>query len=203
MTKRYFLTTPLLLLMASCASNGLQTVSDEQAMAFENGRLHGPDIGKPFRGPTKGQLVQPVNKSEPCLAEAAPELMAKGDVKLYWDGACHDGKAFGLGREIYVGMAVRTDIIQTNDADGYQDIHQTARVMDFTHNVRGSGVIQSDGTTVIQTTFMPDSPGELSVGTEVIAPDRQTADMHVQSPREPQEHLYTRNTDEELPLQNY
>lgn len=162
--------------MASCASNGLQTVSDEQAMAFENGRLHGPDIGKPFPGPTKGQLVQPVNKSEPCLAEAAPELMAKGDVKLYWDGACHDGKAFGLGREIYVGMAVRTDIIQTNDADGYQDIHQTARVTDFTHNVRGSGVIQSDGTTVIQTTFMPDRPAPLSSLVSVVAPDKKSVD---------------------------
>lgn len=183
MTNRYLLTTPLLLLMASCASNGLQTVSDEQAMAFENGRLHGPDIGKPFPGPTKGQLFQPVNKSEPCLTEALPSLMAKGDVKLYWDGACHNGKAFGLGRQIYDGTAVRTDIIQTNDSDGYQDIYQSAVLMDFQHKTLMNTVTQKDNDSlVLQKISIPDSPGEMSIVTGVIAPDRHTADIHTQFP---------------------
>ncbi|MGY8607462.1 hypothetical protein ACTVH1_17490 [Gluconobacter cerinus] len=183
MTKRYLLTTPLLLLMASCASNGLQTVSDEQAMAFENSRLHGPDIGKPFLGPSKEPQFQPVNKSEPCLTEALPSLMAKGDVKLYWDGACHNGKAFGLGRQIYDGTAVRTDIIQTNDSDGYQDIYQSALLMDVLHKVLVSNVMQKDDdSALLQKISIPDGPGEMSILTGVIAPDRQTADMHVQFP---------------------
>jgi hypothetical protein len=52
---------------------------------------------------TKVEWVQPVNKKEPCkvyVSFSGENPTLDPSYKLYWDGECKDGFAYGLGREI-------------------------------------------------------------------------------------------------------
>lgn len=76
-----------------------KTISYQQASAFETALLaragqppqHKPDL-----------LIQPANKTEPCKLPTTQDQLDRPNFRAYWDGACKNGFAFGLGRDIAI-----------------------------------------------------------------------------------------------------
>ena len=47
-------------------------------------------------------FVQPINKKEACKLPTTQDQMELRNFRAYWDGACKNGYAFGLGRDIAI-----------------------------------------------------------------------------------------------------
>lgn len=63
-------------------------------------------------------FVQPVNKKEACKLPTSQDQMERANFRAYWDGACKDGYAFGLGRDIAISDTHHVEEITTHNGTG-------------------------------------------------------------------------------------
>ena len=63
-------------------------------------------------------FVQPVNKKEACKLPTTQDQMERANVRTYWDGACKDGYAFGLGRDIAISDTHHVEEITIHNGTG-------------------------------------------------------------------------------------
>lgn len=96
---KFSLLLPSILLAAGCSS--VPQVSDQDATAYLR-QIQAPSYQ--FKPQEITQWVQAMNKKEPCkLFMGSNAQQGKWwdspDAKVYWDGQCKNGHAYGLGRE--------------------------------------------------------------------------------------------------------
>lgn len=83
----------------------LPTVSEQEVNKYEDIYMKEYEQLKMTRKLPEIRWVQPTNKKEECKMYVSVESNEKDktqqvDYKLFWDGECKDGYAYGLGREI-------------------------------------------------------------------------------------------------------
>lgn len=90
----------LLLALASPAeAKKPKKISFKKAIASENSLKNEPRI--PVEAP-KHLYIQPVNKEQACKIVTTQDQLDRKNFRVYWDGECKDGYAFGLGRDIAI-----------------------------------------------------------------------------------------------------
>lgn len=107
----------LTFLFVGCTSKTtLPKVSYEEMNNYENIYINEySNIRKTYIKPNKiEQWVQANNKKEDCklfVSYGQDDVRQKPDYKIYWDGECKDGYAYGLGREFLKGMMLDVETI--------------------------------------------------------------------------------------------
>ena len=92
-------------LASGCATTAQQgpsarALNYDEASAFERG-LKSAELPALWQ-PDSPLFVQPVNKKEACKLPTSQDQMERRNFRAYWDGACKNGYAFGLGRDIAI-----------------------------------------------------------------------------------------------------
>ena len=92
-----------------------KSISYKQASAFERSLLaRGSDIpGKP-----DPRYVQPANKSEACRLPTTQDQLGRPNLRVYWEGDCKNGFAFGLGRDIAISDTHHVEEITVHEGTG-------------------------------------------------------------------------------------
>lgn len=63
-------------------------------------------------------FVQPLNKKEACKLPTTQDQIVRANFRTYWDGACKDGYAFGLGRDIATSDTHHVEEITIHNGTG-------------------------------------------------------------------------------------
>lgn len=90
------------LVFSGCVG-GVVALSYEESQKYENAYLNALEKGSLTERKPVTKMIQPNNKKEDCKVLVGideNDKTLKSDYRLYWDGECKDGFAFGLGREI-------------------------------------------------------------------------------------------------------
>jgi hypothetical protein len=87
----------------------------EKAAAFELGLIARGSYTTP-KAPEK-LYIQPVNKAEACDLPTTQDQLNRPNIRVYWDGDCKNGIAFGLGRSIAISDTYHLDEITILDGD--------------------------------------------------------------------------------------
>ena len=82
-------------------AGGPPKVSMREAMKYEN-QMVAAAAPQPVAPQAEKPYTQPVNKTEPCKLPTALNQIGRKNLRVYWDGDCKDGFAFGLGRDIFI-----------------------------------------------------------------------------------------------------
>ncbi len=105
--------------MLLCGCSSIFAVSEEEAFAQERQFLAEYQANKALYQDAKAEAwVQPVNKKEQCriyLGYDKSNQEKALNTEYYWDGACKEGFAYGIGREF-----VRSDDAVTEDLAEYK-----------------------------------------------------------------------------------
>ncbi|CBL46553.1 Hypothetical protein HDN1F_29700 [gamma proteobacterium HdN1] len=135
-----FSITAAMFILSACAT-GPRKVSLAEATAFENQAITDTRI-QPTSSPQPGMLyTQPVNKTEPCML--LTDQPNGRNSRVYWDGDCIDGHAYGLGRVIALSDTYHTEEITIHNGDGYSN-WRPVRVLDYIENHGMYGKIKKD-----------------------------------------------------------
>lgn len=107
MKKTYFLVAPLIIGLAGCQCVDASNDKNEahKAKNFHEAQLERAVASKRFMQENKPEQVlwtQPVNQKDSCALPALVNGRSDNGIRIYWDGACRDGKAFGLGRKLAI-----------------------------------------------------------------------------------------------------
>ena len=107
MVLRYnFILMIMFVLISGCASSGsrLPVISDSEAFKYEKEYLaEYESLKNNFLNPKIIKWVQPSNKKVPCKVYSGVsrnnDITLGENFKMFWDGDCRDGYAYGLGME--------------------------------------------------------------------------------------------------------
>lgn len=94
LTATYFIS----LLFVGCATHNPNQLSLEEADAARQQLIAKKQLAP---GYTPVNYVQPINKKQACKFPFSKEYTSLTNAKIYWDGNCKDGYAYGLGRVIF------------------------------------------------------------------------------------------------------
>ncbi len=118
MSIRILLMTTASTALAACATPGPPSVtplSYEEAFAFESALL-ARESSAPK--PPEKLFIQPANKVEACKLPTTQDQLDRSNFRVYWDGQCKDGYAFGLGRDIAISDTHHYDEITVHNGTG-------------------------------------------------------------------------------------
>jgi hypothetical protein len=87
-------------------------VTYAEAMAYENSLTAG-DVSA-LQKPA-ALFTQPLNKNEGCKLPTSQDQLDRSNFRAYWDGACRDGYAYGLGRDIAISDTHHIEEITIHD----------------------------------------------------------------------------------------
>lgn len=92
------------------------TVSENEAFKYEKEYLaESETLKNNFLNSEVTKWVQPTNKKEPCKTyvgvDANHDYTLDKSFKVFWDGDCKDGYAYGLGREFERGSLLNIDAV--------------------------------------------------------------------------------------------
>lgn len=125
MTRFNLLTSTALatIYLSGCATSGmgsapLRALSEQEAFSFENEKNVGwtPTAFPVPESAPEANFAQPKNKAEPCLVPMAAEYTKAPNFASYWDGACKNGYAYGVGRDI-----MRNDLFEVDEVTVYAE----------------------------------------------------------------------------------
>jgi Tfp pilus assembly protein PilE len=96
----------------------LRALSEQEAFSFENEKNLGwTSTAFPVsESAPEANFTQPKNKAEPCLVPMAVGYTKVPNFVSYWDGACKNGYAYGLGRDI-----MRNDLLEMDEVTVYSE----------------------------------------------------------------------------------
>lgn len=108
-------------LASGCAATAQQgpsarALNYDEASAFERS-LKSAELPALLQ-PDSRLFVQPVNKKEACKLPTTQDQMERGNFRAYWDGACKNGYAFGLGRDIAISDTHHVEEITIHNGTG-------------------------------------------------------------------------------------
>ena len=94
----------------------IPTVNDNEAIKYENEYLSEYEsLKKNFSNSPTIKWVQPSNKNEPCKVyvgiDPNKDKTVDENYKIFWDGDCKDGYAYGLGREFERGTVLNMEAL--------------------------------------------------------------------------------------------
>lgn len=94
----------------------IPTVDDSEAFKYENEYLaEHESLKKSFSDKAVIKWIQPSNKKENCKVyvgvDPSNDRTVDDSYKIFWDGSCKDGYAYGLGREFERGMILNMDAL--------------------------------------------------------------------------------------------
>lgn len=105
-----------------------RAINYDEASSFERSLKNGELTT--LAQPKPGLFVQPVNKKEACKLPTTQDQMERANVRTYWDGACKDGYAFGLGRDITTSDTHHLEEITIHNGTG-DNIESPSVLYDF------------------------------------------------------------------------
>jgi hypothetical protein len=109
-----------------------KTIEPDAADAFEksaSAAAKAPGVGR-LALPER-VYVQPLNKSAPCKLRTTSDQLARSNLKVYWDGACKNGFAFGLGRDIAISDTHHVEEITEHHGAGQTRAGDSFVTFDF------------------------------------------------------------------------
>ncbi len=120
MTIKQTLPFAALTFLAGCATHGQyasqpKPIGYDEASAFEHSLLARGSV--PPEMPSR-IYAQPVNKKEPCKLPTTQDQLDRPNFRTYWDGACKNGFAYGLGRDIAISDIHHLEEITIHDGTG-------------------------------------------------------------------------------------
>ena len=77
--------------------------------------------------------VQPANKKEACKLLSTKDQLDRNNFRAYWDGACKNGYAYGLGRDIAISDTHHHEEISIHNGTG-DNFGQPVRGIDFVNH---------------------------------------------------------------------
>ncbi|MFC0203472.1 hypothetical protein [Novosphingobium soli] len=105
---------PLSAVPATAGSKPRKT-KEEEASAFERYLAARPGVPEARE---RRVFVQPLNKTEPCKLPSSPDQVRRPHFRAFWDGACRNGFAYGLGRDIAISDTHHIEEISVHDGTG-------------------------------------------------------------------------------------
>jgi hypothetical protein len=106
--------------LIACTTSGYaapkpKAISYQEASEFEQSLLARQAVAP---APPEKLYVQPANKAEPCKLPTTRNQLERSNLRVYWDGDCRNGFAFGLGRDIAMSDTHRVEEITIHDGTG-------------------------------------------------------------------------------------
>lgn len=125
-----FLIFVLLNVGCSTTGNQFRSVSYSEAIAFEQSKSS-EMVAMP--SPPEKLYSQPLNKNEPCKLPTSKEQLERRNFRVYWDGQCKNGFAYGLGRDIAISDTHHYEEITIHNGKG-DNFNAPAVSYDFINN---------------------------------------------------------------------
>lgn len=113
-------------------SQTARVVSYEEAFTFIRKIQNTEPSG--IKRPESKLFTQPVNKTEPCKLPTEQNQIDRQNFRAYWDGACKNGYAFGLGRDIAISDTHHIEEITIHNGTG-NNIESLSAIYDFVNNI--------------------------------------------------------------------
>lgn len=125
-----------LVILASMATpafaGGPPKLSMREAMKYED-QIMAAVASQPVAPREEMLYTQPVNKTEPCKLPTTQSQLDRRNFRAYWDGACKDGFAFGLGRDIAISDTLHVEEITIHNHFS-PEIERPSASYDFINN---------------------------------------------------------------------
>lgn len=123
-----------LLVLVGCGSlpQPLKSIAPEQVDAFEKAAKAQWKVSDQGRQTRQDPVyAQPLNKVEPCRLRTSSDQLARSNLKIYWDGECKNGFAYGFGRDIAISDTHHYEEITYHNGTGRQHGGDTSVFFDF------------------------------------------------------------------------